>query len=175
MSDAVHRLTIAMMERSLRNIGDVMDKARAHAEAEEIGLDVLLQSRLFPDMFNLLQQLQYVCYIPVDFARHFTSAQSPHVGYDESTWEQLRESIDTTANYLASIRPADVAAKAEIVVPIFFDDSRGLAAQDYAATVIVPDFYFHMTVAYAILRHNGVKLGKRDFLGNISAATSMTG
>lgn len=164
MSDAIHRLTIAAMEHSLRQVVHVMGKAKAHAQQNEIGLEVLLQARLYPDMFNLLQQLQYVCFVPVDFAKHFASDPPPHVGYDEENWEQLRESIDTTINYLRSILPDDVGKRASNKVPLFFDDSQGLPALDYAASVIVPDFYFHMAVAYAILRHNGVKLGKSDFL-----------
>ena len=166
MSDTVHRLTTAMMSRSLRNLGLIMDKAKAHADSEGFDVDVLLQSRLYPDMFNLLQQLQYVCFVPVDFARHLTGTPAPRVGYDETTWAELRESVDTTAAYLASVTPEAAAEKAEASVPLFFDDSQSLAAQDYAASVIVPDFYFHMTIAYAILRHNGVKLGKQDFLAN---------
>jgi hypothetical protein len=167
MGEAIHRLTIAMMERSLRNLGHIMDKALAQAEARTISPDVLLQARLYPDMYNLLQQLQYACFIPVDLARHLTGAAPPRVGYDEASWEELRQSIDTTADYLAAITPDQVQASAGLKVPVFFDSSRTLAIADYAAAVIVPDFYFHMSVAYAILRHNGVALGKEDFLGDL--------
>lgn len=165
MNDTLHRLTIAMMARSLGNVAAIMDKAKAHAEAEGMPLDVLLQARLYPDMFNLLQQLQYVCFVPVDFARHLTAVPPPRVGYDETTWDELRASVAKTAEYLGLITPADAAAKAEAKVPLFMADDRLMSAIDYAAHVIVPDFYFHVSVAYAILRHNGVRLGKEDFLG----------
>jgi hypothetical protein len=165
MAEAVHRLTIASIERSLQNLLGILGKAKAHAEANEFELDVLLQSRLYPDMYSLLQQLQYACYLPVDFAKHFTDKAAPHVGYDETTWDQCTKSIEETIAYLRSIDAGRLAKEAEKPVPIFFNDEMKLPAVDYAASVIMPDFHFHMTIAYAILRHNGVKLGKMDFLG----------
>jgi hypothetical protein len=160
-----HRLTIAAMADSLQRAAKILVKAERHAAKNKIGLDVLLQSRLFPDMFNLLQQLQYVCFIPVDFARHFTDAAAPRVGYDETQWAELSKSIGKTTDYLRAISPARVSERAARIVPLFFDGAKGLTALDYAGAVIIPDFYFHLTAAYAILRHNGVPLGKADFLG----------
>lgn len=166
MTDAVYTLTIASMHRALANLAKIMDKAEAHAKAHEIPLENLLQARLYPDMYNLLQQLQYTCYLPVDYAKHFTGDAPPHVGYDEATWEELRKSIDTTIAYLAAVPEARVAKEAEKLVPVFFDDTQGLPAVDYGARLLVPNFYFHMVIAYALLRHNGVPLGKGDYLGD---------
>ena len=166
MTNAVHRLTIAAMHHTLANLAKILDKAEAHAKAHEIPLENLLQSRLFPDMYSLLQQLQYTCFLPVDYAKHFAQGEPPRVGYDEATWEDLRKSIDTTIAYLAAVPEARVAQDAEKLVPVFFDDTQGLSAIDYAAKVLVPNFHFHVTVAYALLRHNGVPLGKGDFLGD---------
>jgi hypothetical protein len=165
MADAVHRLTIASIERSLQNLLGILEKAKTHAEANEVDLNVLLQSRLYPDMYSLLQQLQYTCYLPVDFAKHFTDTAAPHVGYDETDWEQCTKSIGETIAFLKSIDKLRVEKEAEKPVPLFFNDEMKLPAVDYAAAVIMPDFHFHMTTAYDILRHNGVKLGKMDFLG----------
>jgi hypothetical protein len=165
MADAVHRLTIASIERSLQNLLGILGKAKAHAAASEIELDVLLQTRLYPDMYTLLQQLQYACYLPVDFAKHFTDKAAPHVGYDEKTWDECTKSIEETIAFLNSIDKARVEKDANKPVPVFFNDEMKLPAVDYAAFVVMPDFHFHMTTAYDILRHNGVKLGKMDFLG----------
>jgi hypothetical protein len=161
-----HRLTIATMAASLRNLEKWLARAEKHAAKHKIELEVLLQSRLYPDMFNLLQQLQYACFIPVDFAQHLAGTAAPRVGYDETGWQDLRKSIAATIAFLQSIAPASMPERAGKVVPVFFDGSRGMTALDYAGAVIIPDFYFHLAVAYAILRHNGVPLGKADFLGS---------
>jgi len=162
----IHRLTFATIAASLRNMAQIMDKAEDHAAKNNIGLDVYLQARLYPDMYNLLQQIQYVCYISVDFARHFSDTPAPHVGYDETMWPELRKSVDTAAAYLQAVPVASVREQAGKIVPLFYDDAKGMTALDYAAAVTIPDFYFHMAIAYAILRHNGVPIGKADFLGN---------
>ena len=162
----VHRLTIAAMASSLRNMAHIMDKAESHAAENKIGLDAYLQARLYPDMFNLLQQVQYVCYVSVDYARHFSDAPAPHVGYDEATWPELVQSLKAATDYLLAVSPANAERQATKIVPVFFDDTRGMAAIDYAAAVTIPDFYFHMAVAYAILRHSGVPLGKSDYFGS---------
>ena len=169
MTHNVHALTVDALRRAVSNLGNVMDKAASHAKSQEIPIENLLQARLFPDMYNLLQQLQYCCYLAVDLAKHFADGDPPHVGYDEENWEQLRKSVDTTASWLAGISAARVEKDAAKMVPLFYDDKQGLPAIDYAARQAVPNFYFHMVVAYAILRHNGVPLGKGDFLGDIGA------
>lgn len=163
----VHALTLGTMVKGLKNTAHIMDTAEKHATEKEIPLDNLLQARLFPDMFNLLQQLQYICYLSVDFAKNFTAEAAPRVGYDEASWVELRKSLDVAADYLAAIAPGNVDTNAAKVVPTFMDDSKGMTAVDYAAEVIVPDFHFHMVVAYALLRHNGVAIGKSDYFGDL--------
>jgi hypothetical protein len=168
MTNAVHRLTISQMAVAVQNMRAVMDKAESHASANGFDTVTLLQARLYPNMFNLQQQLQYVCYVAVDLAQHFSSAAAPRVGYDEETWEQLTASLETTAAYLSALSDADVARNEGKTVPSFMDDTIKMNVVDYAARVSLPDFYFHMAIAYAILRHNGVPLGKDDYLGKVS-------
>lgn len=168
-TQSIHKLTIGVLLQGLRNMSGIMAKAKAEAPARGLKAEVLLDNRLFPDMFNLLQQVQYVCYLSVDFARHFTSEPPPRVGYDEASWEELRNSLEVTAAYLGSIKPDTVASRANALVPTFMDDSKGMKAIDYAASVIVPDFHFHMVVAYGLLRNSGIGLGKSDFLGPVAS------
>lgn len=163
----IHKLTLGGMITGLGNLARIMDKAEKHATAQGISLEHYLQARLYPDMFTLLQQVQYVCYLSADFARHFSGTPAPRVGYDETTWAELRKSLDVAADYLRAITAQSVAENANTVVPIFMDDTRGMTTVNYAADVIVPDFYFHFVVAYALLRHNGVGLEKSDFLGEL--------
>lgn len=163
-----HRLTIAPMASALDNLGYILAKAEAHAAAAKIDPAVLLEARLFPDMFSLVQQLQYALFLPMDFAQHFADAPPPKVGYEEKSFADVNAGLKQAIAYLRSISPAVMDERGYSVVPIFFDASQGLAAETYAAHMIMPDFYFHLSIAYAILRHNGVALGKRDFLGDLA-------
>ena len=114
MTHNVHALTVDALRRAVSNLGNVMDKAASHAKSQEIPIENLLQARLFPDMYNLLQQLQYCCYLAVDLAKHFADGDPPHVGYDEENWEQLRKSVDTTASWLAGISAAREIGRAHV-------------------------------------------------------------
>jgi uncharacterized protein len=166
-ADPIHQLTIAPMTTALRNMANIMDKAERHATASDIALEHYLQARLFPNMFNLLQQVQYICYLAVDYARHFTSAAPPRVGYDEATWPELRQSLAVAADYLETIAHDSVSSQTDKSLPTFMDDKQGMSAINYAAHVIIPDLHFHMVIAYALLRHNGVPIGKADYLGKL--------
>jgi len=164
-NNSFHRLTIAALIGSLGNLEKILKKAEAHARANKIEPDVLLNARLYPDMFNLIQQLQYALYLPMDFAQHFADAPPPHVGYDEASFADVHASLKSATEYLNAIPEGRLAERAERVVPTLFDSTRGLAAETYAAVIVMPDFYFHLSIAYAILRHNGVPLSKQDFIG----------
>jgi hypothetical protein len=164
-NETFHRLTIAAMIGSLENLDRILVKAEAHASKNKIEPSVLLAARLYPDMFSLIQQLQYALYLPMDFARHFADEPAPHVGYEEATFEDVHASLKTAIAYLKVIPAERLAERAQRVVPIFFDGAKGMPAEDYAAIVEMPDFYFHLSIAYAILRHNGVPLSKGDFIG----------
>ena len=160
-----HRLTIAAITGSLENLGKILKKAEDHARTNKIEPGVLLNARLYPDMFTLIQQLQYALYLPMDFAQHFADGPPPHVGYEEASFDDVHASLKLADTYLKAIPVARLAERAERIVPTFFDSTRGLSAESYAAIIVMPDFYFHLSVAYAILRHNGVPLGKQDFIG----------
>jgi uncharacterized protein len=164
-NETFHRLTIAAMIGSLENLDKILVKAEAHARESKIEPEVLLSARLYPDMFSLIQQLQYALYLPMDFARHFTDKPAPHVGYEEASFEDVHASLKTAIAYLKAIPASSLVERSQRVVPIFFDGTKGMPADDYAAIVEMPDFYFHLTIAYAILRHNGVPLSKEDFIG----------
>ena len=160
-----HRLTIAALIGSLGNLEKILKKAEAHARANKFEPDVLLAARLYPDMFSLTQQLQYALYLPMDFAQHFADASPPRVGYEEASFADVYASLKLAVDYLRSIPSTRLAERSTRLVPTFFDSAKGMPAEDYAAIVVMPDFYFHLTIAYAILRHNGVPLGKADLIG----------
>jgi hypothetical protein len=164
-AETIHAFTIPVFVKGLENLEKIIKKAEAHAKQHSIEPQALLDARLYPNMFNFLQQVQYTCFLPVDYARHFSSEPVPRVGYDESNFAELKESIRKTIAYLKTIKPKHFHNKESAALPIFFDESLGLPPLEHAARVMVPDFFFHVTTAYCILRHNGVPLGKNDFLG----------
>ena len=165
-NESFHNLTIAAMMNALENLDKILVKAETHARENKIEPDVLLGARLYPDMFSLVQQLQYALYLPMDFAQHFSDVPAPRVGYEEASFEDVHASLKTAIAYLKAIPASRLAERAERVVPVFFDGTKGMPAEDYAAIVAMPDFYFHLSIAYAILRHNGVPLAKKDFIGS---------
>ena len=162
--EAIYAFSIPVFILGLENLARILNKAEAHAKGRT-EMQALLEARLHPDMFNLLQQVQYACFLPVDFARHFSKREAPRVGYDEASLEDLKASIATTIDYLRAIDPQRFRGKEAQALPVFFDDTLGLPPQELAARVMLPDFFFHVTTAYCILRHKGVPLGKFDFLG----------
>jgi uncharacterized protein len=166
----LHRLTIAPIIAALENLGAILAKAEKHAASGEIPPDVFLASRLYPNMFNLIQQLQYALFIPMDFAQHFHDLPPPKVGYEEASFADVHKGLAEAIAYLKAIDPKRLDERAQRIVPTFFDSSRGMPADAYAAGMIMPDFYFHLAIAYAILRHNGVPLGKGDFIGKLETS-----
>ena len=164
-AEALYALTIPVFSGSLQNLGRIIKKAESHAEQNSIEPERFLSARLHPTMFTLLQQIQYACFLPVDFARHFSDEEPLRVGYDETNWSELKSSIDQTVKYLQSIKVGRFREREHEILPIFFDPKLGLPADTHAARITVPDFFFHVTTAYCILRHEGVPLEKSDFLG----------
>src|SRR6187200_1903961 len=102
-SEALYSFTIPVFIRTLTNLEKMLRKTEEHASGHKIELEVLLSARLYPDMYNLFQQLQYACFLPVDFAKHFASGPAPRVGYDESNLDELKGSIKQTIEYLEGI------------------------------------------------------------------------
>jgi hypothetical protein len=166
---ALYRFTVPVFITTLENVEKMVAKAEGHARRCKIEMATLLSSRLYPDMFTLLQQLQYICFIPVDFARHFSAAKPPRVGYDETSLAELKKSLRQTIVYLRAIEPARFAGRDNEPLPLFFDESKGLPGEAHSTRLTLPDFFFHVAVAYSILRHNGVPLGKADFIGPLGA------
>lgn len=162
-----HRLTIILMMTALENLRGILAKAEAYAAERKIDPLTLLNARLYPDMYSLIQQLQYCLFLPADFARHFVAEPPPKIGYEEQSFADIHAGIGLAMAYLGAVSPARMDERAGETVPLFFDAGQGLTAEAYAARMIMPDFYFHLTVAYAILRHNGVPLGKHDFIGKL--------
>jgi uncharacterized protein len=149
------------------SVSSFLDKAAAHAETRKIDPAVLLGTRLFPDMFPLIRQVQLVS----DFAKGTTARlaglEPPKYADEEKTIDELKARLTKTVEFIKSLDRAaiDAAADKDITFPAGGGTQRTLKGTDYLVLSGLPNFYFHVTTAYNILRHCGVELGKRDFLG----------
>jgi uncharacterized protein len=169
MSHAMSQASLPVFEIGLTALSAVLDKAAAFAAAKKIDPSVLLQSRLAPDMFSLIRQVQTVC----DGAKNGTSrlagVEAPRFEDNEATIDELKARIAKTLAYLKTIDPKaiDTAATREITFPLGPVKKGHMKGNDYLNHFMLPNFYFHLTAAYAILRHLGIDVGKQDFLGGI--------
>jgi hypothetical protein len=152
----------------LGNLGKWMEKAAEHAKARSFDLDVLAQARLAPDQFCFVQQVQSACDQAKYAAAYLGGKPAPSHPDTERTFDELRARIGRCTDFLATVSEGDFAGADERKVSPPWLEGRWLLGKDYLAEVAVPNFFFHVTMAYAILRHNGVILGKMDFIGSLS-------
>lgn len=163
---SMHHASVRAFEQMLPSLRTILDKAEAHCTAKKIDPAVLLGSRLFPDMWALTRQVQITC----DFAKNTTArlaGQEPPKWEDkETTFDELRQRIDRTLEFIRSFTPAqiDAAADRDITFPLGGNPTT-FKGDRYLVHFALPNFYFHHAAAYAILRHNGIEIGKRDYLG----------
>ena len=154
--------------RSLTNLRSILEKAVAYAEAKKIDPSVLINARLFPDMFPLSRQVQIATDVAKGAASRLAGLEPPKYEDNESTFPELLARLDKTIALLESFKPEQMVGSEDRTIKLPMHDKtvifKGLP---YLVDFVLPNVYFHVTTAYAILRHNGVEIGKRDFLGNI--------
>lgn len=166
MSLTVAALVKTTVRRNLQMLDQLLDKAAAHAAAKGFDVGVLLGSRLAPDMFPLTRQIQLASDMGKGMAARLSGQKPPSFEDVETTLDELKQRLARTAAYVESIDDAafDGAEQREVRVPTRTEELV-FGGQDYLVGFALPNFYFHVTAVYLILRHNGVELGKRDFLG----------
>ena len=157
--------TIAQFRRMLLNLDQWIEKGVAHAQAKQFDPDVLAAARLAPDQFSLVQQVQAACDAAKYAAAYMSGGQAPSHPDTEKTIGELRERIAKCVAYLDGFKAGDFGAAAERQVSAAWMEGNSVRGDLYMNRLSIPNFYFHVTTAYAILRHNGVELGKRDFIG----------
>ena len=161
--------SLPVFEIGLNALSTILDKAVAFATARKIDPSVLLNSRLSPDMFPLVRQVQIAADQAKNGSARLAGIEPPRYEDDEATVDQLKARIAKTLAYLKTIDPKriDDSANREISFPLGPTDKAHMSGADYLYHFVLPNFYFHRTAAYAILRHCGIDVGKRDFLGAI--------
>lgn len=167
MSLSYYELTVPVFLRGLDNLSKLLDKAVAHA-ASEPSMNELLQARLAPDMFTLTQQIQSASDAAKLCTARLAGVTAPSYPDTETTLEQLRERIANTQAFIRSVTPEQYEANSGNTVTMKTpSQDMVFSQQDYLLKFAHPNFYFHLTTAYDILRHNGVPVGKMDFLGGV--------
>jgi uncharacterized protein len=164
----IYDVSIPVLIRGLTNLTSIIEKAAAHAETKKIDPVVLAQSRLYPDMLPLTKQIQIACDTAKGCGARLSGLENPKHEDNEVNLADLKHRLAKTLDFLKSI-PADKLAGAEtraieIKLPNRTINFTGL---EYLRSFVLPNFFFHESVAYALLRHNGVEVGKADFLGAI--------
>ncbi len=152
--------------RMLESLAAWLDKAERHAEAKKFDVDVLLAARLAPDMLPFASQVRIACDAAKFGVARLAGAEAPKHADDEKTLAELKERVRRTVAYVRSV-PAesiDGSEDRDVTVPRR-DGPLTMKGEAYLKHVALPNFYFHVTMAYALLRHNGVELGKNDYLG----------
>jgi uncharacterized protein len=160
-------LTVVQCSKMLQNLSAILAKAATVAESRKYDVSVLLNARLAPDQFNLIRQVQIACDTAKLGVARLTAKvdTAPKHADDETTLAQLQQRINETLAYLATFNETDFAnaATQHITQPRW--EGKYLHGYEFLIQHILPNIYFHITTAYAILRHNGVDVGKKDYLG----------
>ena len=161
--------SIPVFEIGLSALSALLDKAEAYAEAKRIDPTVLLNARLFPDMFAFTRQVQSACDQAKNGGARLAGVDPPRYEDNEKTIAELRTRIAKTIAFVKTLdaERIDRAADREITFPLGPNNKGLMRGADYLNHFALPNFYFHLTTAYDILRHCGVEIGKRDFLGTI--------
>ncbi len=166
MTISMYQASVPVFQRMLGNLKTILEKAAAHGQAKKIDDGVFLAARLYPDMLPMARQVQ----IAADFAKGACSRLAgqdvPKYEDSEKTFAELIARIDKTLAHIASFKPEQIDGQEERDITInVAGNPTAFKGQNYLLHQVLPNFYFHVTTAYALLRHNGVEIGKRDFIG----------
>lgn len=167
MSLTMYQASIPSFLRMLSNLSTILDKAVAHAEAKKIDPSIFVNARLAPDMFPLSRQIQIATDMVKGCAARLAGIDVPSYEDNETTFAELQARITKTKEFLQSVSAPQIEGSEDRQITVKFG-SRELSflGQDYLFDFVIPNFHFHLTTTYTILRHNGVEIGKKDYTGN---------
>jgi hypothetical protein len=164
----MYQASIPAFVFALNNLAAILKKAEAHADNKKIDANVLLQARLYPDMFALTRQVQIACDIVKGGAARLAGAEVPSFPDTEASFEELQARIQKTIAFIQTLPAAQIeGSEAKTITLKVGGNDLSFTAQNYLLRFVNPNLYFHSAIAYGILRHNGVDVGKMDFLGPI--------
>lgn len=167
MTISMYSASVPVLNQMLDSLGSLLKKAESHAADKKIDPQALLQARLFPDMFPLIRQVQ----IAADFAKgigaRLAGVEVPSYEDEEQTFAELQARLTKTLAFIGGLKPEQFrdSELREIVLRPGTPKEQRLPGHVYLLNYGMPQFFFHVTTAYAILRHNGIEIGKRDYMG----------
>jgi hypothetical protein len=167
MSMSLYESSVPQFIKMLRQLDKILDKGVALATAKKFEPAVLLDARLAPDMYTLTRQVQSACDAAKFGVAYLANKEAPRHPDTEQTLEEVKERIQKCIAFLETVTPADFeGAEKRLITPRWLQ-GKALSAADYLNHLALPNFYFHVTTAYDILRHNGAELSKNDFIGHL--------
>lgn len=163
----IYPIVVPQFSKMLGNLAAILDKAAKYAEEKNFEVDVLLQARLAPDQFNLIRQIQIACDTAKLGAAKLAGKEqeAPNHPDTEKTLPELNARLASVIAYLGTFSTSDFAGAAERRITQPRWKGKSLSGEEFLIQHAIPNLYFHVTTAYAILRHNGVPVGKGDYLG----------
>jgi hypothetical protein len=165
---SLYETSIPQFRKMLKNLDKWLEAAEAHAKAKSFDSSVLVNARLAPDQYPLVRQVQSACDAAKFTASRLAGKEAPKHPDTETTMEELRARIRASTEYLGTITEKDfVGAETRQVTLPFFPEGKFVTGAEYVTALATPNFYFHLTTAYSILRHNGVAVGKTDYIGSV--------
>jgi uncharacterized protein len=159
--------TVLAFLQILGSLSGILSKAEAHCKAKNIAPEVLLSARLYPDMLPLSKQIQLASDFAAKGCARLTHSEVPSTPDTEKSFDELKQRLAKTIDYVKAFKPAQFegADSREVTFPVGPTNTMTLKGQQFLNGFAFPNFYFHAATAHGILRHNGVEIGKRDFLG----------
>jgi hypothetical protein len=168
MSVSLYDLSIPVFSLSLNNLSAILDKAAVHADAKKVDPKALPAARLIVDMLPLSAQIQIACDTAKGAAARLAGIPVPKHADTEATIDELKARVAKTLDFIKSVKPEQLqGAESREIILEFPQSTLKFTGLTYLANFVLPNFFFHVTMAYALLRKNGVDVGKRDFLGPI--------
>ncbi len=166
MTLSMYQASVPVLSRALTNLAHVLKQGAAHAKAKGISDEVLLQTRLTPDMFSLLRQVQTATDMAKGGVARLAGAEPMKIADDETTLAQLDARIERVVGYLNTFKPEQIdGSEGRAIVMHMRSGDRHFSGQPYLLEYVLPNVFFHCTTAYDILRQMGTEIGKKDFLG----------
>lgn len=168
MSISMYQTSIPPLVHALTNLTTILEKAIAHAEAKKIDPAVLVNARLYPDMYPLARQIMIATDVAKGGASRLAGLEPPKYEDSETTFAELIARINKTIAHLETFTAAQIDGTEDKSISLTMrKTTASFKGQSYLLDFVMPNVYFHVTTVYAILRHNGVEIGKQDFLGHI--------
>lgn len=163
---SLYNVSVPAFLKTLGALSKIIDKAVAHAEAKKIDPSVLLNARLYPDMFAFTRQIQIACDTAAKATARLAGLEVPTFPDTETSFAELKQRIAKASDYIKSVKPERFeGAETRVIAVPMRGTTMEFKGDDLLVSSVFPNFYFHAATAYDILRHNGLEIGKRDFLG----------